>query len=59
MAGHYEVRDHTVNRATVLAVWWVSPEPGTTGIVFTIDHERLPLLAEALAEYLAGHPPCG
>jgi hypothetical protein len=51
--GHYEVRENHSRVRGVLAVVWI--EAGQApAIVFTIGADRLPLLAEALAGYLAG-----
>jgi hypothetical protein len=53
--GHYEVRENYSNVRGVLAVVWV--EPGQPpSIVFTVGADRLPLLARALNEHLAGDP---
>jgi hypothetical protein len=53
--GHYEVRENHSNVRGVLAVLWVQPGQPPS-IMFTISAERLPLLAAALARYLAGGP---
>ena len=55
MSGRYVVRDETVRGVEVTAVWWVvDGEPAV--LLVNLARDRVPLLAEALARYLAGHP---
>ena len=52
MTGRYEVRDYQGGRLKVIV--WV--EPGKPELVMTtISAERIPALAKALNEHLAGH----
>jgi hypothetical protein len=56
-AGHYEVRRETRLGVPMANIVWV-PEDGSSAIpVTTMAPDRLPLLAEALNEHLAGDTP--
>jgi hypothetical protein len=55
MAGRYEVRDEIVLGVEVVGVWWVA-EAAPPSLVIRLARERVPMLAEALAEYLGGDP---
>jgi hypothetical protein len=52
------VRDETVRGVEVTAVWWAG-DGGPAVLLVNLARDRVPLLAEALARYLADHPPCG
>ena len=53
--GHYEVRSETRVGVQLCALYWC--EPGQRAMpFFTISPDRLPLLAAALNEHLAGGP---
>jgi hypothetical protein len=55
MSGRYVVRDELVRGVEVTAVWWAGDgEPAV--LLVNLARDRVPLLAEALARYLAGHP---
>ena len=56
MSSRYVVRDELVRGVEVTAVWWVvDGEPAV--LLVNLARDRVPLLAEALARYLAGDPP--
>ena len=55
MAGRYEVRDEIVLGVEVVGVWWIG-EAAPPSLMIRLDRERVPMLAEALAEYLDGNP---
>jgi len=56
--GRYEVRVETRVGVQVTAVYWLAPgEPPS--LIFVLAHDRVPLLAEALAAYLGGSTPPG
>jgi hypothetical protein len=49
----YEVRPHQVNGLVTLT--WLNPGEIPTNVL-TLGEDRLPLVARALAEYMATHP---
>ena len=58
MSGRYVVRDETVRGVEVTAVWWAG-DGGPAVLLVNLARDRVPLLGEAIARYLAGGPPCG
>jgi hypothetical protein len=56
MPGHYEVHDYPAAGHSLKALVWI--EPGRPPLIMTtIAPDRLPLLAAALNEHLAGPGP--
>jgi hypothetical protein len=56
--GHYELRDHPT-LAGLVALWWCPNTGPATPSNINFAQERIPLLAEALAEWELSHtvPP--
>jgi hypothetical protein len=55
MAGRYEVRDEIVLGVEVVGVWWVA-QAAPPSLMIRLGRERVPMLAEALSEYLDRNP---
>ena len=54
--GHFEIRELTRMGVELAGIWWCPPGEPPIKVAEMVP-ERLPLLAEALAEYLAGEAP--
>lgn len=52
--GHYELRDEVVRGVRVVGVWWI--DQGHRSRLLNLDADRVPLLGEAVADYLASSP---
>lgn len=54
-AGNYELRDEVVRGVEVVAVYWVGKDRPPSRLL-NLDQSRVPLLAQALRQYLASGP---
>ena len=56
VTGRFEIRELTRMGVELAGIWWCPPGEPPIKVAEMVP-ERLPLLAEALAEYLAGEAP--